>query len=162
MPIEWSGPPTPVVKSAKITRRADGKTFEKRPTVSNGRQRLTFHDTNEPGLYELRFDPTEVQPQPVFYGFGIDRKELDNTTLTASDVDWLTNRGYLEKKVGTDQISGALGGENKGFEMWPLLGFAVLALLVFETLMTRRMINLQKQVDVAGAGLPTPPAAAAA
>ena len=56
----------------------------------------------------------------------------------------------------------ALGGVNKGFELWKYLGLVVLGLLVFETLMTRRMVNLQKKVDVASAGLPPGPAAAAA
>jgi hypothetical protein len=162
-PIEWSGPATPAVQVARIT-RPDGKVVEKKPSVSNGRQRITYHDTGDPGLYAVRFEPTEVQPQPVFYGFGINRKELDNATLTAADLTWLTDRGYLEKRVesGTgEELAAAVGGVNKGFELWPWLGVGVLGLLVFETVMTRRMVNLQNKVDVAGSGLPTPSAAAA-
>jgi hypothetical protein len=161
-PIEWSAPAVPAVKVARIT-RPDGKVVERRPSLSNGRQRITYHDTGDPGLYALRFEPAEVQPQPVFYGFGINRKELDTATLSEADQAWLSERGYLERRVSPtskEELAQAVGGVNKGTDLWPILGLAVLGLLVFETLMTRRMVNLQKKVDVASSGLPTAPASA--
>jgi hypothetical protein len=154
-PIEWTAPAAPAVKVARIT-RPDGKTIERKPTFANGRQRITYHDTGDPGLYAIRFDPTEVQPQPVFYGFGINRKELDPATLNDTDVTWLTERGYLERRVdpnNKDALADAVGGINRGSDIWKYLGLVVLGLLTFETFMTRRMVNLQKQVDVANAGL---------
>ncbi len=151
MPIEWSGPATPTVKVAKIT-RPDGKVVERKAALNNGRQRITFHDTGDPGLYAVRFDPTEI-PQPIYYGLGLDRKELDTTPLTDSDFSWLSDRGYMERKVASADVGGVLGGVNKGNELWPYLGIVVLALLVFETVMTWRMADRQKKVDVAAAGL---------
>ena len=59
-------------------------------------QRLSYNDTAEPGLYAVRFDPTTV-PQPVYYGVGIDRRELDPAALTDADYAWLKNRGYVER-----------------------------------------------------------------
>lgn len=141
VPIEWSGPATPRVKTATIT-RPDGKTAQLQPTVSNGRQRLTYNDTVEPGLYAIRFDATDV-PQPVYYGVGIDRRELDPASLTDADYAWLKNRGLIERRIAPGELAAALGGVNKGVELWKWLGLGVLALLVFETFMTRRMVRLQ-------------------
>ena len=140
-PLEWSGPAQPRVKSASIT-RPDGTVVTRQPTLSNGRQRLNYNDTAEPGLYTLRFDPTEV-PQPAYYGVSIDRRELDPAPLSEADDAWLKSRGFIERRITRDELASALGGVNKGVELWKWLGLGVLALLVFETLMTRRMIRLQ-------------------
>ena len=149
MPIEWGGPAEPAVKSATIT-RPDGQAVQRKVTPAGGRQRLSYNDTAEPGLYTLRFDPSEVA-QPVYYGVGIDRRELDNTSLSEADYAWLRNRGYLQKQIATSEIASVLGGATQGVELWKWLGLGVLALLVFETVMTRRMVRLQAQrVDVAG------------
>jgi hypothetical protein len=129
------------LKSASLT-RPDGTVATKQPTLANGRQRLSFNDTAEPGLYTLRFDPTDV-PQPIYYGVGIDRSELDPARLTEADDAWLKSRGFVERRITRDELASALGGVNKGVELWKWLGLGVLALLVFETLMTRRMVRLQ-------------------
>jgi hypothetical protein len=149
-PLEWSGPAQPRVKSASIT-RPDGAVVTRQPTLSNGRQRLGYNDTAEPGLYTLRFDPTDV-PQPIYYGVGIDRRELDPAQLSEADDAWLKSRGFIERRITRDDLASALGGVNKGVELWKWLGLGVLALLVFETLMTRRMVRLQEtRADLAGA-----------
>jgi hypothetical protein len=148
-PLEWTGPAEPRVKSASVT-RPDGKVVQKQPSLTNGRQRLSYNDTAEPGLYTLRFDPTEV-PQPVYFGVGIDRRELDNAPLTDADHAWLQSRGFVERRVGPAELATALGGAGEGVELWKWLGVGVLGLLVFETVMTRRMVRLQEgRADVAG------------
>jgi hypothetical protein len=149
MPIEWAGPAEPAVKSATVT-RPDGQSVQRKPTLSGGRQRLSYNDTGEPGLYTLRFEASEV-PQPVYYGVGIDRRELDDASLTEADYAWLTNRGLVEKRIDTPELASTLGGESQAVELWKWLGVGVLALLVFETVMTRRMVRLQaERADVAG------------
>jgi hypothetical protein len=140
-PIEWSAGAEPRVKSATIT-RPDGKTVPRQPTLAGGRQRISYNDTAEPGLYTLRFDPTEV-PQPVYFAVNLDRRELDPTTLTEADYAWLKSRGFVEGTIEPKQLASALGGATSGAELWRWLALAVLALLVFETVMTRRMIGLQ-------------------
>jgi hypothetical protein len=149
-PLEWSAGPEPRARAATIT-RPDGTTAARQPTLAGGRQRLTYNDTAEPGLYTLRFDPTEV-PQPVYYGVVIDRRELDATPLSDADYAWLNSRGFVERRVGAGDLASALGGVNRGAELWRWLGLGVLALLVFETIMTRRMVRLQ--VGSAAAGTP--------
>lgn len=142
MPIEWSAPADPRVKSASLT-LPDGTTVPRTPMFAGGRQRIAHNDTAEPGLYTLRFEPTEI-PQPVYFGVGIDRRELDAATLTEADYAWLKSRGFVEGRITADQVATVLGGGGAGgAELWRWLALGVLALLVFESVMTRRMIGLQ-------------------
>jgi hypothetical protein len=156
--IVWAGPAEPAVERVAIT-RPDGSKVELAPRISNGRHVLSYNDTFLPGLYELRPNKTEL-PQPVFYGVGIDRRELDGTALATSDHRWLTDRGYLERRLTEPgELAGAVGAVNKGNELWPWLAAILLLSLLFETFMTWRMIRHQTQVDVAGAGAPAASAA---
>jgi hypothetical protein len=152
-PLEWSGPAEPRIKSASVT-RPDGKVVQKQPSLTNGRQRLAYNDTAEPGLYTLRFDPTEI-PQPVYFGVGIDRRELDNAPLSEADHAWLKARGFVERRITPAELASALGGSGDGVELWKWLGVGVLGLLVFETVMTRRMVRLQDG-RAGAAGAPAP------
>ena len=140
-PIEWSGPADPPVKFVTIT-RPDGKTVTRQATLSGGRQRVTYNDTADPGLYTLRFDPTEV-PQPVYFAVGIDRAELDPATLSEADYAWLKSRGFVDRRITPDDIPAALGAATPAAELSRWLALGVLGLLVFETVMTRRMVRLQ-------------------
>jgi hypothetical protein len=152
-------PPVPVVQRITVA-RPDGSTAEVSPRTSNGRQVLSYNDTFLPGLYALRFDKTEV-PQPVYYGVGIDRRELDATALAAGDHKWLADRGYLERRLeNPGELASAVGAVNKGSELWPILAVVLLASLLFETFMTWRLMRHQNQVDVAASGLPGAVAAA--
>lgn len=151
--IVWAGPELPLVQNVSIT-RPDNSKVQVAPRVSNGRSVLSYNDTFLPGLYALRFDKTEV-PQPVYYGVGIDRRELDATALAPSDHKWLAERGYLERRLETPgELASAVGTVNKGSELWPILAVILLASLLFETFMTWRLMRHQTQVDVAAAGMP--------
>ena len=122
--------------------------------MSNGRPVLSYNDTFLPGLYELRFNKTGI-PEPVYYGVGIDRRELDATAMAGSDHKWLADRGYLERRLeNPGELASAVGAVNKGSELWPMLAAILLASLLFETFMTWRVSHHQTQVDVAAAGLP--------
>jgi hypothetical protein len=149
--IVWAGPAAPAVGRVTIT-RPDGHKVELAPSAGSGRDVLSYNDTFVPGLYTLRFDKTEV-PQPVYYGVGLDRRELDTTALSAADQKWLTDRGFLERRLESPaDLGSAVGAANTGDELWPLLALALLASLLSETLMTWRMVRHQSRVDVAGAG----------
>ena len=147
MPIEWSAGLEPRVKSATIT-RPDGNAVPRPPTLSGGRQRISYNDTAEPGIYTLRFDPTDV-PQPVYFAVNLDRRELDPATLSDADYAWLKGRGYVEGTIKPDQVASALGGAKGGAELSRWLALGVLALLIFETVMTKRMVGLQTAPVVA-------------
>ena len=141
MPIEWSASSQPRAKSATIT-RPDGTTVQRQPALTGGRQRLSYNDTADPGLYTLRFDPTEI-PQPVYYGVGLDRRELDTTPLSEADHAWLKSRNIVEARLDPTEVASALGGGPPAAELSKYLALGVLALLVFETVMTHRMARLQ-------------------
>ena len=156
--IVWSAPGKPAVQSVEVTLPDGTIDANKRPVLTNNRYEFRYNNAYLPGLYQLRFTPTEVQPQPVFYGVGIDRKELDPTTLSAKDLDHLVSAGYLDKraKIDIDDIAGVIRNQNTGSDIWKWLALFVLLNLMAETWMTWRMVGLQKKVDVAGAGMAHP------
>lgn len=154
-PIEWVGPAKPAVQSVQIT-LPDNTTIQRPATFNNGRWLVTYPDTYLPGIYRLQFSPTEIAP--VYYGVNIDRKELDATTLSSDDIDWLRKGSFLDPAhptIAAADLPLIIRRENKGAELWGWLGGLLLAGLVFETYMTYRLIGAQKKVDVAGAGLAT-------
>jgi hypothetical protein len=146
--IVWAGPAEPPVKRATLT-RPDGSTVDLSPRLVNGRHVLSYNDTFLPGLYALRFDQTAV-PQPVYFGVGIDPRELDAAALAESDHRWLADRGFIEKRLaGPQELASAVGAVNKGRDVWPILAGVLLLTLVSETLMTWRMIRHQAPADLA-------------
>lgn len=156
--IVWSAPGKPAVQSVEVTLPDGTVDANKRPVLTNNRYEFRYNNAYLPGLYQLHFTPTEIQPQPVFYGVGIDRKELDPTTLSAKDLDHLVTSGYLDKraKIDIDDIPSVIRAQNTGSDIWKWLALFVLFNLIVETWMTYRMVGLQKKVDVAGAGVAHP------
>ena len=86
--IAWTGPANPAVQSVDVT-LPDGTTdMGRKANFRDGHYEFTYPNAFMPGLYQLRFTPTDV-PQPIFYGVGIDHRELDNKILTPEDQTWL-------------------------------------------------------------------------
>jgi hypothetical protein len=158
-PIVWSGPATPAIAKATVT-RPDGTKVERRPVTRDGRQILSFGETWLPGKYELAFDQSAI-PQPVYYGVGIDRNELDENVLTEDDRRWLMNDDHRFVQGQIDPVRGlsaALGASGDGRDqVWPYLAGFVLATLLGETYLTYRMIRRQTRpgAEVIGATAPT-------
>lgn len=153
--IAWSGPPNPAIQSVDVTLPDNSVDAGRKATFRNGRWEFTYPNAFLPGLYQLRFAPTEV-PQPVFYGVGIDRRELDNTPLSAQDKDWLVKSVFLDAQtpeVKPAQLVTVVTREEKGLEIWKILALVLLGSLLAETYMTYRMTSLQKKVNVENAGL---------
>ncbi|MDB5296798.1 MAG: hypothetical protein JWO31_2781 [Phycisphaerales bacterium] len=147
-PLVWTGPADPPVAWAEVT-RPDGTKARARPLVRDARQIVRFSDTYLPGRYELRFDRSELPP--VYYGVGIDRRELDEAALTDDDRAWLAadDHKYVERSLAPTDLAAALGGGGgKGVELWPLLAGGLLAFLLAETFMTWRV--MRRQVGPAG------------
>lgn len=152
--IVWSGPATPAVESIKLT-QPDGQARVVPAQLRGDKYVFSYADTFVPGLYELRFTPREV-PQPVFYSVAIDRAELDPAVLSAADAQWLRERNYLQERLTAETLPQALNAQATGTELWPLAAFLVLALLVLEVLMTRRLVRLQTGIQADQAGLVQP------
>ncbi len=156
--IVWSGPGKPAVQAVDVTLPDGTVDGNKRAVLTNNRYEFRYNNAFLPGLYQLRFKPTEVQPQPIFYGVGINSKEQDRNTLSAKDLDRLVSAGYLDKrsKIDADEIPAVIRQQNTGSDIWKWLALFVLANLLVETYMTYRMVGLQNRVDVAGAGVAHP------
>jgi hypothetical protein len=90
----------------------------------------------------MRFTPSDV-PQPVYYSVGIDARELDSAALSPGDVSALKESGFIQARLTPDKLSAVLAAPGSGSELWPMLAFAVVGLLVLETFMTYRMVRLQ-------------------
>ena len=95
-----SGParPSRSCRRCEVT-RPDGTKAERHPFTRDGRQVLIYGDTDLPGKYELRFDQTAIEP--VYYGVGISRNELDETPLSDADRAWLSNPTTSTWKSGS-------------------------------------------------------------
>jgi hypothetical protein len=153
--IVWAGPPTPAVQAVDITLPDGSVDRGRKANFRNGHFEFTYPNAFLPGLYQLRFAPTDV-PQPVYYGVGIDHRELDNTRLSSDDQAWLIKSNFLDKdnpKIEASTLGTAVTRTDEGTDIWVYLaGFVVLSLFL-ETYMTFRMAGLQKNIDVAGAGM---------
>ncbi len=144
----WSGPSAPVVQSASIT-YPDATVHKADPLLSSdGRWIVNHTDTYMPGLYELRFSPTDI-PQPVYYSVNIDQRELDPATLSATDISWLQEGGYVKERIADSGLAAAMGAQNRGTELWPVLALGLLGMLILETYLTRRILRLQVRENAA-------------
>lgn len=143
-PIVWTGPASPPVSSVELT-LPDGTTAAgRKPTLTNGRYEFRYNNAFLPGLYTMQFSPPTVRP--VYFGVGIDRRELDTEILSNRDIDWLRGNGYLDEeraKIAVDDLSIVIRKENPGTDLWKWLACAVLLMLLLETLITYRMSGYQ-------------------
>ena len=142
------GTVTPLIRSAEVV-LPDGTKSQIRPITRDGRQILRFSDTFLPGKYEVRFDQTALKP--VYFGVGIDRRELDETALNDEDRKWFSadDHKFIERSIAAADLSVALGGGNKGSQIWPYIAGLLLGILLFETFMTYWMIRRQNCPAVA-------------
>ncbi len=141
-PIAWTAATSSQVLSATVTRMSDAAITPLKVAMQSGRSTTRFEETHNPGLYQLRFVPSEV-PQPVYYSAGIDPREIDPAVLSSDDIKFLKSNGLLQGRLSADKINFVMSAPGSGSELWPMLAFAVVGLLVLETFMTYRMIRLQ-------------------
>lgn len=151
--IEWSGPAKPTVESATVTLPDNTKVLRS-ATYNNGRWIVTYPDTYLPGIYRMDFAPREIEP--AYYAVNVDRQELDPTILDGNDIDWLRRNRYLDPAhptIAATDLQALLRRDNSATELWGVLGAVLLASLLIETILTYRLIGLQKSLDVVSAGL---------
>jgi hypothetical protein len=141
--ILWAGPAAPRVNRATMTRPDGTRVDLPPPRLANGRQVISYNETFTPGLYTLQFDQTAM-PQPVYFGVGVDPRELDPASLSPSDQKWLADRGFVDGRLkDSSELASAVGAMNPGRDLLPYLSGILLAALVCETLMTWRVARHQ-------------------
>lgn len=152
-PLVWSGPAKRTVQAIDVTLPDGTIDGNKSPTLANGRYEFRYNDAFMPGLYALRFTPTEIKPQPIYYGVGIDPHELDEHALGPQDRKRLAEAGYFDEEhpISTDELAEIIRKENRGADLWKWLAMFVLLNLLAETYVTHRLIKSKKGVNVAAA-----------
>jgi hypothetical protein len=152
-PLVWSGSAAHPVQAIDVTLPDGTIDGNKSPTLANGRYEFRYNDAFLPGLYSLRFTPTEIKPQPIYYGVGIDPHELDPRSLGAQDRKRMADAGYFDEEhpISPDDLEAIIRKENRGADLWKWLAMFVLLNLLAETYVTYRMIRAQKGVNVAAA-----------
>jgi hypothetical protein len=146
-PIEWMGmnasPPGPV----NVT-LPDDTVVRRQPTALNGRWVLTFPDTFEPGTYQLDFSGGSLLS--ALYAVNVDHRALDRAALDSNDIAWFVAHRVLDSRrptVAADQLDRVLRAPPDQVGLWGLLGTLVVALLLFETWMTRRMTKRREPIQ---------------
>jgi hypothetical protein len=152
-PLVWTGSAAHPVQAIDVTLPDGMIDGNKSPTLANGRYEFRYNDAFLPGLYALRFTPTEIKPQPIYYGVGIDPHELDPRSLGEQDRKRMAEAGYFneEHPISPDDLEAIIRKENRGVDLWKWLAMFVLLNLLAETYVTYRMIKAQKSVNVAAA-----------
>jgi len=121
----------------------DETEFEAEVVGDDSEISIRLSDTTLPGIYRFeQKNPAEHNPQLAqIFVVNFDRTESDLTTLTDSDQLLLTQNDRL-KFIDTaeDAEQEMLADESKS-EIWHLFMLLILAILVFEVVMTRRLVQ---------------------
>jgi hypothetical protein len=131
-------PPSPII-GAQVT-GPDGQIASAHIRGEGARAVVSYDDTSVPGLYALSLGSNRPN---VYYGVGIDPRELDAATLADADYDWLKSEHFVRDAIQPDALGSVIGTSSHTVDLWRWLALAVLGLLVFETFMTWRMVRLQ-------------------
>ena len=148
-PILWSGPPKPALQSADVTLPDGTIDRDRKPTFRSGQWEFQYPNTFEPGLYQVKFTASGAMP-PVYFGVGIDPRELEPTVLSEQDLLWLGDHAQTQT-IHADQIAAAIARQPGASEIWKWLAGVLLLSLLLETALTWQMMGKQRtRADVTG------------
>ncbi|MGC8560177.1 MAG: BatA domain-containing protein [Phycisphaerae bacterium] len=145
--LVWTGPGPPPITSAELT-LPDKRIIPLHPRLEPGDQYLiTSSHTDEPGLYRLTLKPGS-RKSPIYYCVAIDMRQLAPAELTAADMHWMQNRGFIAGSIRPDRAATILGTAVGGLSVWPLIAILVLVVMVVEGWLCRRLGRLQSDDQV--------------
>jgi hypothetical protein len=137
--IVWTGPVKPTVQSAKIINPVGVAAAVQPQITADGKYLMVYNHTQLPGLYQAVFKPGSI-PQPVYYSVAIDSRELNPQLVSKADLSWLTHQHFIQAVIKPEQIPGVLNSVLVGVELWPWLALLVMAMLLGEVLLCRRLL----------------------
>lgn len=125
----------------------DGQSKTLTPQVRGGKLLYTQEDTFQPGLYKLvATDDRQAvrRKRDMYYAVNLDRRELDPTTLSNADIQWLKEHYFIKDRLNSPRaVADVLGVSEGGLELWPYLAVLLLLLLLLETALTKHALRLQ-------------------
>ena len=107
------------------------------PAGDELRPMLRIDDTWLPGVYRLQKEET----RPEYFVVDFDRNESDLTLLAEERWAELTEDDRLRRIESPDEMFDSLQSDTARVELWYLLLFAFLAILVGEVFLTRRLVQ---------------------
>ncbi|MGE4004060.1 MAG: VWA domain-containing protein, partial [Planctomycetaceae bacterium] len=118
----------------------DGRTLPAEPFVVGSVSRVGLREADVPGIY--RFQPTgDGKTEPEYFVVHSDRRESDLTPLAPPDRERLTEHDRIRFAATRDEIVAGMADDQVPSEMWRMLLFGVLAMLIAEVLLTRRLVQ---------------------
>jgi len=121
-----------------IVKGPDGRESRILPQVEGDRRTARFAQTSLPGLYEMRSAAGVGKVERFAVNF--DRRESDLSQLSPPEQQGLTEKG-LAFAADVDVIARNATDRQARSEFWWWLMLIVLGMLVFEVVMTRRLVQ---------------------
>ncbi|MFO1006728.1 MAG: VWA domain-containing protein [Planctomycetaceae bacterium] len=121
-----------------IVKGPDGRESRIPTTIEGDRRTARFAQTSLPGLYEMRSAAGVGKVERFAVNF--DRRESDLSQLSPPEQQGLTEKG-LAFAADVDVIARNATDQQARSEFWWWLMLIVLGMLVFEVVMTRRLVQ---------------------
>lgn len=120
--------------------RPDGRDLPPEPLGIGSGNRFGLRETEVPGVY--RYQPTEAgQAPPEYFVVHSDRSESNLAQLSPPEREKVAANDRLRFVKSLDDIVAGMADDESPTELWRMLLLAVLALLVAEILLTRRLVQ---------------------
>ena len=98
-------------------------------------------DTQLPGVYRLGAINDQARTAPDYFVVDYDRSESDLARLTDDETDFLEDNNRMTFVSDLGELREAMFADESRTEFWHLLMLCFLGMLVFELLMTRRLVR---------------------
>ncbi len=118
----------------------DGRTLPAEPFGSGPGARVGLRETDLAGVYRCQPSSGEIAAAEYFVVHS-DRNESDLTPLSPADRNRLAENDRIRFVSSLEEIVAAMADEESPTDLWRLLMLGVLAMLVGEVLLTRRLVQ---------------------
>jgi hypothetical protein len=168
----WTGPAMERIPNIEVTiTTPEGNTEPRQARARDGRYEFDYQNAFIPGVYQLKLPDSYLDSlprefldkhprqslSPVYYGVGLNPRELEAARLSDDDVNALKAGNFLDKidpRIEPAKLSYVITRVNdETADLWKYLAIFVVLSMCLETYMTFRMAGLQKAVDAPMAGL---------
>ena len=133
--VNWTGLDAPIALELP-----SGVSELLKPTVSIGGMSVIVPHTDDPGIYRLQSGERLIGE----FAVNVDTNESDPTRLTELDVGEILDGANVHFLPSTARLDQKLLQSQQGYEIWKLLLWTVLVLIVIESWFTRLPSRVKK------------------